>query len=54
MKTYKIIIREFTDKKPNERYSITIDGLTQGWYSISGILKIINSKLRKELGGEGK
>lgn len=46
MKTYKITIREFPDKKPNERYSVTVNSSTRGWYSISGILKIIKQHLR--------
>ena len=48
MKIYKIKIREFSDKKPNEKYSFTIDGLTRGWFSLNQVLKFIKQKIQEE------
>lgn len=48
MKKYTIIIREFPDKKKDERYSIQMDGMLTGWWSRSIIVKKINEYLKRK------
>lgn len=47
MKTYKITIREFPDKKPSERYSYTFNHLTRGWFSLNQVMRFIKLDLQE-------